>query len=49
MKNSCNECIYYHKENSTCQSKKCATGVPGYVTVFDKLFCKPCKLPKEKI
>lgn len=43
MRNPCNECIYYHKENNTCQSKKCATHGPGYVTFFDKLFCKPQK------
>lgn len=43
MKNPCKECAYYHKENNTCQSKKCATGGTGYVTVFDRLFCKPYK------
>ena len=37
MRNPCKECIYFHKENNTCQSKKCATGGPGYITVFDKL------------
>lgn len=26
MRNPCKDCIYYHKENRTCQSKKCATG-----------------------
>lgn len=48
MKNPCKECIYYHKENNTCQSKKCATGGTGYVTVLDRLFCKPYKPPKEE-
>ena len=43
MKNKCEECIYYHKENNTCQSKKCATGKEGYVTIFDRLFCEPRK------
>ena len=47
MRNPCKECIYYHKENNTCQSKKCTTGEPGYITVFDRLFCEPCKPPKE--
>ncbi len=49
MKNPCNKCIYYHKENSTCQSKKCTTSGLGYITIFDKLFCKPYKPTKEKI
>ena len=39
--NPCNKCIFYHTENNTCQSKKCATGGEGYVTLFDKIFCKP--------
>ena len=37
----CHRCNYYHSENNTCQSKKCATGLDGYVTLFDKLFCSP--------
>lgn len=41
LKNPCKECVYYHKENNTCQSKKCATGDPGYVSIFDRLFCEP--------
>lgn len=41
MRNPCKECEYYHKENNTCQSKKCETGQEGYVTWFDRLFCKP--------
>lgn len=39
----CKDCIYYHKENRTCQSKKCATGGSGKVSWIDKLFCSPCK------
>ena len=41
MKNPCKECIYYHKENNTCQSKKCVTGGDGYVTFWDRLMCEP--------
>ena len=37
----CAKCEYYNYENNTCQSKKCCTGLEGYVTWFDKLFCKP--------
>ena len=48
MRNPCKECIYYRKKNNTCQSKKSATGGAGYVTLVDKLFCKPCKPPKEE-
>ena len=47
MRNPCKECIYYHKENNTCQSKKCATGGLGYITIFDRLLCEPCKPPKD--
>lgn len=43
MRNPCKDCIYYHKENNTCQSKKCATGDSGEVSWIDKLFCSPCK------
>lgn len=43
MRNPCKDCIYYHKENRTCQSKKCATDGNGKVTWADKLFCSPCK------
>ena len=43
MRNPCKDCIYYHKENKTCQSKKRATGGNGKVTWADKLFCSPCK------
>lgn len=41
MKNPCKECVYYHKDNNTCQSKKCATGGSGYVSLFDRMFCEP--------
>lgn len=43
MRNPCNDCIYYHKENKTCQSKRCATGGSGKVSWIDRLFCSPCK------
>ena len=43
MRNPCKDCIYYHKENRTCQSKKCATGGSGKVSWVDRLFCSPCK------
>lgn len=43
MRNPCKNCIYYHKENRTCQSKKCATGGSGKVSWVDRLFCSPCK------
>lgn len=43
MRNPCKDCIYYHKENKTCQSKKCATGGSGKVYWVDRLFCSPCK------
>ena len=41
FRNQCKKCLYYHEENNTCQSKKCATGNSGYVTFADMLFCKP--------
>ena len=41
MRNLCKDCIYYHKENRTCQSKKCVTGGNGKVSWIDKLFCSP--------
>ena len=37
----CVKCGYYHCENNTCQSKKCCTGLEGYVAWFDRIFCKP--------
>lgn len=40
MRNPCSECIYYHPENNTCQSKKCATGGAGYVTWVDRRYCE---------
>lgn len=42
MRNPCKGCIYYYKENKTCQSKKCATGGSGRVSWIDRLFCSPC-------
>ena len=38
--NPCIKCDYHHKENDTCQSKKCATSGEGYITLIDKVFCK---------
>lgn len=38
----CKECIFYHKANNTCQSKKCAGVNDGRITWIDRLFCKPC-------
>lgn len=35
------ECLYYNKENGTCQSKKCATGGDGTVTLVDRICCEP--------
>ena len=44
MRNPCKECDYYHKENNTCQSKKClGRGGDGTVTIWDGLFCEPDK------
>lgn len=37
----CKECIFYHKANNTCQSKKCAGVNDGRITWIDRLFCKP--------
>ena len=37
----CDRCDYYHPENNTCASKKAATGLEGYLTLFDKIFCSP--------
>nr|DAD75817.1 MAG TPA: hypothetical protein [Siphoviridae sp. ct37J14] len=49
MRNPCKVCIYYHKENKTCQSKKCATGGSGKVLWFDRLFCSPCKDGRRRL
>ena len=43
QRNHCKECDYYHKENDTCQSKKCATTREGYVTWIDRFFCRTYK------
>ena len=48
MRNPCKECDYYHKENNTCQSKKCCTGGDGYITWIDRLFCKPYKYKADR-
>lgn len=48
MRNPCKECDYYHAENNTCQSKKCCTGGDGYVTWWDRLWCKPYKYKAEQ-
>lgn len=48
MLNACKNCEYYHKENKTCQAKKCATGGYGYVSLSDRLFCSPCTTPSTK-
>ena len=48
MRNPCKECDYYHKENNTCQSKKCCTGGDGTVTIIDRLFCKPYKYKADR-
>lgn len=41
MRNPCKDCIYFNKENKTCQSKKCATYGDGKVSWIDRLFCSP--------
>ena len=42
--NQCEQCIYYYRENNTCQLKKCSTlGGEGYVTSLDRKFCEFCK------
>lgn len=46
--NQCEQCIYYHRENNTCQLKKCSTlGGEGYVTSSDMKFCEFCKNKDE--
>lgn len=42
-KDPCPECVYYHEENNTCQSKKVSTGGDGYVTLIDRVLCEPHK------
>lgn len=39
-RNPCKECMYYHKENGICASKKTSSTNP-YVTFIDKIFCEP--------
>lgn len=48
VKNQCEKCRYYIQENKTCQSKKCATGGEGYVTLIDRIFCEPYIGKKEE-
>lgn len=49
MRNPCKECDYYHKNNNTCQSKKCSErGGDGTVTIWDRLFCKPYKYNADR-
>lgn len=43
----CRECDYYHKENGTCQSKKCATGGDGTVGFIERKFCTPYKATRH--
>ena len=41
-RNPCKECVRYHNENNTCQSKKIYTcGTNPYVGFLDRMFCKP--------
>lgn len=49
MRNPCKDCIYYHKKNKTCQSKKCATGGSGKISWIDKLFCSSCKKDGQSV
>lgn len=46
-RNPCIECAYYHKENNTCQSKKCVTGTDRRITLWDRIFCEPY-IPKRR-
>lgn len=48
-KNQCEQCIYYHFENNTCQLKKCSSlgEREGYVTSSDMKFCEFCKNKDE--
>ena len=43
MKNACKDCLYYHNDNNTCQSKKCSTHGRGDINILDRLFCTPYK------
>ena len=47
--NQCEQCIYYHHENNTCQLKKCSSlgEWEGYVTSSDMKFCEFCKNKDE--
>lgn len=48
MRDPCKNCFYYEARNNTCQSKKCCTGGPGYVTWLDRLLCEPYEPYKQK-
>lgn len=43
MRNPCKDCIYYHQENKTCQSKKCAIDTTCAVDAEPVVLCKDCK------
>lgn len=47
--NQCEQCIYYHLENNTCQLKKISSlgEREGYVTSLDMKFCEFCKNKDE--
>ena len=47
-RNPCKECVYYHPENNTCQSKKVVTMGDEYVSLMDRMFCEPYKGGEEK-
>lgn len=48
-RNPCKECAYYHKENNVCQSKKVITcGANPYVSLIDRMFCKPYSVPERE-
>lgn len=49
-KKCCNLCIYYDEHTNICSSKKCSGyGGYGYVTLSDRLFCKPYNPEREEI
>lgn len=48
-KQRCKKCIYYHEENNTCKSKKCSSnGGYGYVTLWDRLWCRANNVERRK-
>ena len=42
-RNPCKECDFYCEANNICKSKKVCTGLFGYVTFWDRLWCEPYK------